>query len=465
MIIQESVVEKANPGICPPMVFPSKSVGVKESGFPIPPVMPVMTEKSVSSDLVFSRRDVAKLEWTNPVESEEGSSLRYNFDGNLISIDKSQEYKSELFHHGLEPGCPGYTLEELFHLSQSGFQSQKALAVKAIGKIAQRAASKGRKSKREFHRTLLGEWKSHLRFSVACSDTSLNVRTSAWGSLLQLIECLDKECGCIVFDLASIPEFWKSFLSDDINSVKVFLYIINAFESSSTDDVTSLKQKVLTESVIEAAKKLNLNPSEFLCGAPEAAQLLTHMVKEEDAPAAEVIATLCDRIACISSEPLPAIDIDLFHSLLKTLQPSTPFFDAGVLDEFSWTSRTDMVIKAMTEFTGKTSVSVFLAKFCWLFTSSLFPIECRAAIWANTDLLANISRLLIAHDQSGINLLGNQDEIDFTCSDIKEVTRENALIVRAIKNACTKFIDSEADEANLNILNTAKHIVSRLGNS
>ena len=458
MIIKDVVVEKVAPGPCAPIV-PSKVAGVQESGFPVPSSLPSPEKNIAKTDLVLTQTEIAKLQWTNPVQEHETSSSipRYDFEGNVAAPNADAEYKPELYHHGLDPGSPGYSLEELFHLTQSGFQSQKALAVKALGWIAERNSSKGRKSRREFHRILLGEWKCHVRFSVACSDTSLNVRSCAWVSLLQLIEHLDKECGCVVSDLASIPEFFRAFKKDDINSVRVFLYIIQSSGLAEQDETHEL----ISESVLEAAESFQLDPEKYVCGAPVATDLLTHMIMEEEAPAAEVIATLCDRIACISTEPFFEEDVNLFLALLNKLSPNIPFFAPGQIDEFSWTSRCDMVINALTEFAGKTCVSVFLAKFAWMFTSSLFPIECRAAVWSNTDLLLNISRL-ISLERSDIALLGNHDKLDFTCSDIDEVNRESALVARGIKNACSKFIDAEGQDGCSEMLNAAQSIFNRL---
>ena len=463
-IIKDEIIERTDIGICPPIR------GVKlltsKTGFPQPPIVSAssfpnkqhITHKS--TDLVLTEKEIAKLEWTNPVSPEEegtSTSVRYDFEGRVVSED-SAEYKPELYHHGQEPGKAGYTISELFHVSQSGFQSQKALAVKAIGAIVQNVT--GRKNKREAHRVFVGEWKAHIRFSVACSDTSAGVQAAAWYSLSQLIACLDTECGCVAADLASIPEFFRAFDAESVHAVQVFLYIVHCFEDA-TGENAELYENIL-HIVLEAAEKLELDPALFVCGISNTSDLLNKMVKEESTPAPEAIATLCDRLGCVASEALSDCDIDYFESILRKLSPSIPFFAPGEVDEFQWSTRCNLLIQVITEFAASTKVSLFAGKLCWLFVSSLFPIECRAAVWNNMELLSSISRLVEIEGNGKIDILGNQGLIDFTCADINEITRENSTLVRAIRSACARFLQEEPDACN-DMRTAAGKIVDRFG--
>ena len=469
MIIRDEVVEKTDIGKCPPMRVAKPDSAVGRTGFPAPPVVAPSVQKKgrevQSADLCMSARDMAKLEWTNPVDLEESQPsgvegtgvARYDFDGNEITSEPSAEYKSELYHHGLEAGKPGYTLEELFHLSQSGFQSQKALAIKAIGAIAAKAGTKGRKSRREFHRILIGEWKAHIRLSVACSDTSVNVKTNSWLALSQLMVSLDKECGCVAADLTSIPEFFRALNREDENSVKVFMFITSCIDTCDGDEAI----EDLVDSVAEAADRFGLDSNEYVCGIRNGAEMLRSIMNAPDTPVAEVIATLCDRVACLADEPLSVDDVELFERMLKNMKPSIPFYAPGQNDEFAWTSRCNMVIQAMTEFIGEAVVSLFLARLCWVFTSSLVPVECRAAIWANSELLCNMSRLV--GEDEGMQLLGNHNLLSFTCSDLGEPTRENAMLIRAIRSGCNKFIQDDAGDACSEMVEVAHNILSTLG--
>ena len=440
-IIKDEIVERKNVGVCPP-IGGVKLVNSK-TGFPQPPaVRPDQPTKILSArpkpgDLVLTEKEMAKLEWTNPVSIEEeeagavSSSVRYDFAGNVVTADEDQ-YRSELHHHGQEPGRPGYTLEELFHLSQSGFQSQKILAVKSLGAIVEKV--RGRKNKREAHRVFIGEWKAHIRFSVACSDTSAGVKASSWLSLLQLIRALDTECGCVAADLASIPEFFRVFDSQSQPSVEVFLYLIHSLGDGG-EELSELNEN-LTHLVLEAAEKFGLDPENYVCGISNTTDLLNNIVKEESTPAPEAIATLCDRLGCVASEPLADGDVEFFESMVGKLNPSIPFFAPGETDEFQWPTRCNLLIQALTEYAGGTKVSLFAGKLCWLFVSSLFPLECRAAVWSNIEVLSSISRLVEMEGDGKLPILGNQNLVDFVCADVTEITRENSTLVRAIGNAC-----------------------------
>jgi hypothetical protein len=466
MILKDVVVEKDVVDSCPPMT--AEKIIRSKKGFPEPPILSGTTAAPYvqPGELTLSQKDIAKLEWTNPVDPDEetvnNSCCRYDFEGNITEPHSSPDsYKSELHHHGSEPTRPGYSLEELFHLSQSGFQSQKSLAIKAVGCIAKNMSSQGRKTRREYHRLLIEEWKSHVRFSVACSDTSLNVRSAAWRSLVQLIADLDKECGCVASDLASIPEFFRAFNSEDESSVKVFLFIIQSLPTTKDDDMDEVYE-IVTDAVLTAAEKFNLQPNEFVCGVKDTVSQIQSLVDTETCPAPEVVATLCDRIACISTEPLSVPDVELFEQILNNLHPSAPFYTSGDVDEFSWTARCNLVVQGLMEFNGEIRISLFLARFCFLFASSLFPLECRAAIWANSELLSNILRLVSSEGGNNLALLGNHASLDFTSGYVSSVTRDNAMVVRALRNSCVRFVEEHGDSVDAEIVRIANSVVTKL---
>ncbi len=445
-------------GPCPPISQIKLETSAKR-GFPEAPiVVPPKAESADAIDLKTSTKELTKLEWTDRVVPEADSgSKRYDFDGNEIT--SAADYKPELHHHGDEPGRPGYTIEEIFHLAQSAFPSQKAIAIRTIGSIAQKASMKGRSVIRQFHRTLVGQWKSHIRLSVACSDTSINVRTAAWWSLLALTENLDKECGCVVSDLGSIPEFFRSFNPENEDSVKVFLYILN----NMTDDEVEVVPEAMENSILGAAEKFNLEPERFVCGVGDVRSQIEKLSQSESSPAPEIIATLCDRVACLSVEPLIKEDVELFERILEDLRPSFPFFASGVVDEFAWANRCNMVATALTEFEGPNYVAVFLSRLCWLFTSSLFPLECRASVWSNTELVSNISRIIEVEGNNEVGILGNHAILDFACSDQEEVTRENAMVLRSLRASCMKFLDESSGQGSSQIISICNSLISKLG--
>lgn len=440
MVLTDRIIERKDPGPCPPMTLAGPP-----TGFPKVEARPkVKVVESDPSSLSISRKDMAKLEWTNPVESvSEGLVGRFDFDGNLI-LDDPDEYRREMYHHGIEADKPGYSLAELFHLSQSGFQSQKALAIKAIGAIANSVTS--RKTRREFHASLISEWKAHVRFSVACSDTSLGVREAAWSALLGLMT-LDKECGCAAADLASVPELFRAFDPENANSVKVFLFITAAVDGEEFEE--------LRQVVVDTAGEIGLDPTEFQSGVKSTRDLIQSIAKSSESSAAEMIATLSDRLACVHAEPLADDDVTFFESILAELAPTIPFF--GLVDEFAWTARCSLVTQCLTESNGSAALALFAAKLAWLYTCALFPVECRAAIWGNIELLHNISKLV--GETGSLALLHNHKTLDFHLQDA-EVNSDNAMIFRAIKNGCNRFIQEADEDACREMLAAAKAIVS-----
>lgn len=97
-------------------------------------------KKYVHMDVV----EPAKLSWMGDVgknnETEkktEDFSARFNFEGELVELDKSGEIDVHygLHHHGEEPERPGYTINELFMYLQSSFPSQKQIGLKVFEKI------------------------------------------------------------------------------------------------------------------------------------------------------------------------------------------------------------------------------------------------------------------------------------------------------------------------------------------
>ncbi|CCI41092.1 unnamed protein product [Albugo candida] len=99
----------------------------------------------------------AKHDWMLPLEETEHaggkplsderngfSGIRYDFEGDVLSIDKDgvagrecarPALSSGLYHHGDDPQQPGYTLSELEHLARSTVASQRSFALHVIAKI------------------------------------------------------------------------------------------------------------------------------------------------------------------------------------------------------------------------------------------------------------------------------------------------------------------------------------------
>lgn len=107
-------------------------------------------ETVVETDLIEAETE--KMEWTIPVADDKASNknakrlanlastYRFDFNGELLLQDKAKDLPTHLglHHHGDHPELAGYTLGELLHLSRSTVASQRALALKTIGKILDR---------------------------------------------------------------------------------------------------------------------------------------------------------------------------------------------------------------------------------------------------------------------------------------------------------------------------------------
>ena len=91
----------------------------------------------------FDLIESEKLEWmqTNESEMEKKGfqTPRFDFEGRLIPLGVEMPTETGLFHHGEEGDRPGYTLEELIHLSDSSLQSQKIISLQTLACIAKNA--------------------------------------------------------------------------------------------------------------------------------------------------------------------------------------------------------------------------------------------------------------------------------------------------------------------------------------
>lgn len=90
-------------------------------------------------------KETSKLAWmTQPVPKQVSSTyesisdMRFDFQGNLIELDKTTSDVPThlgLHHHSDNPHLPGYTLGELVHLSRSVVAGQRCLSVQMLGRI------------------------------------------------------------------------------------------------------------------------------------------------------------------------------------------------------------------------------------------------------------------------------------------------------------------------------------------
>ncbi|XP_061173807.1 RNA polymerase II-associated protein 1-like [Saccostrea echinata] len=82
-----------------------------------------------------------KLSWLKDLpppstdHNKTGTTARFDFEGNLVTVDEGIDVKFGLHHHGDEPERAGYSLEELFLLCRSTNIQQRILSLKTLGNI------------------------------------------------------------------------------------------------------------------------------------------------------------------------------------------------------------------------------------------------------------------------------------------------------------------------------------------
>ncbi|KAF4683917.1 hypothetical protein FOZ60_008420 [Perkinsus olseni] len=164
-------------------------------------------------DLGFGNRleldelEIDKQKWMEPVAEEEDlprpedesfEGRRFDFEGNELKRGSSgveEKYDPILYHHGEEPGRPGYTVQELLVLSDSNNGGQRQLALRTLGNIIANDSDVSQLWIR--HRQV------HVRFAVSVSHANINVRHAALAALVQLLVRFPS----FTKDLADIPEF------------------------------------------------------------------------------------------------------------------------------------------------------------------------------------------------------------------------------------------------------------------
>ncbi|EER01182.1 hypothetical protein Pmar_PMAR018734, partial [Perkinsus marinus ATCC 50983] len=155
--------------------------------------------------LELDELEIDKQKWMEPVTEEEDVARQEDetFEGRRFDFEGKERYGSDgegkydpvLYHHGEEPGKPGYTVQELLVLSDSNNAGQRQLAIRTLGNIIANDAD------------VSGLWirhrQVHVRFAVSVSHANINVRHAAIASLEQLLVRFPG----FSKDLADIPEF------------------------------------------------------------------------------------------------------------------------------------------------------------------------------------------------------------------------------------------------------------------
>ncbi|KAJ8961047.1 hypothetical protein NQ314_005976 [Rhamnusium bicolor] len=102
----------------------------------------LLTQPSAEKWLNFDTIETNKLAWMKSVDipkidKSKQFEARFDFEGWLLPYSEPEinEKNRILYHHGEDPGRPGYTLQELFQLSRSSVIQQKIIALNCIANI------------------------------------------------------------------------------------------------------------------------------------------------------------------------------------------------------------------------------------------------------------------------------------------------------------------------------------------
>ncbi|KAJ6250621.1 RNA polymerase ii-associated protein [Anaeramoeba flamelloides] len=105
-----------------------------------------------------------KLKWTEDIEiktqdkkKEKKTEYRFGFSGEILSQEKMNDQMEGgkgrgrgLFHHGLEPEKPGYSISELLILTRSRITSQRTLSFNILTQILKQCQINGNHKKKEY---------------------------------------------------------------------------------------------------------------------------------------------------------------------------------------------------------------------------------------------------------------------------------------------------------------------------
>jgi hypothetical protein len=124
------------------------------TGFPVSEIRyPIRNAKPVPKHIDPALFEQEKMEWTELPQEETSSSIRFDFAGNRVIGDELKD--SSLYHHGDQPTKPGYTLQELVHLTKSTVPSQRVISFEVLSKIMKKISQGEYQQSNQFYQELL----------------------------------------------------------------------------------------------------------------------------------------------------------------------------------------------------------------------------------------------------------------------------------------------------------------------
>uniref|UniRef100_UPI00358FA1AF RNA polymerase II-associated protein 1-like n=1 Tax=Myxine glutinosa TaxID=7769 RepID=UPI00358FA1AF len=163
------------------------------AGLPLRPALDWLHMDKLETEKLEWLREMPQLSPRRKRTSQE-MQARFNFQGSVVPPDIELPTHLGLHHHGDEPECAGYSLQELFILVRSQVTQQRVLALQILGRIISQAQAGEltEKVQGSLLRTLLD---AGLLFIIrfALDDTSDAVIAAAAQSLCNLIVCPSDE--------------------------------------------------------------------------------------------------------------------------------------------------------------------------------------------------------------------------------------------------------------------------------
>lgn len=201
-----------------------------------------------------------KTKWMKPIEEVtapskrtliDGDKYRFDFEGRILSYPDNNmniklneilpdEEEKVLLHHGDEPSSPGYTIDELIHLSRSTFKAQRNPALKALKNIiykAKRWLYKIPKENQEIYYVntillthILNDGKLFIVLRQLIDESNLSTLSTTFEVLHALIT---NDCDEKVYSL--VRRSWKGYESYP-------LYVYNKFEGKMEEETTDIEK-------------------------------------------------------------------------------------------------------------------------------------------------------------------------------------------------------------------------------
>ncbi|KAJ3290246.1 RNA polymerase II associated protein 1 [Borealophlyctis nickersoniae] len=202
---------------------------------------PIPVEDWIPSD----KAEIEKLEWmapeqdvmNQPAEEQTASELRFDFKGRILDSTVEVPVHLGLHHHGNEPQHPGYSLDELLHLSRSTVPNQRSISLSILTNIVERvrAGAYGRELGEVVASQLIRkDLLLHVR--IALDDSHDTVFINALEALAASVGCgsdSDDEAG--VWDAMALTRQGYRTLAISIDSTEAFSARVHGLPFNSED--------------------------------------------------------------------------------------------------------------------------------------------------------------------------------------------------------------------------------------